>query len=147
MSKSMDLNGLFAFTPIPAYLTATFSALQKYCCFQVRTHNRLSWHSFRGTGYFIAMKDTGRLLSFELSTDLLLQKFKPPSAEFRLPLLSSGQSSWLQVYRSRYDSRRYQIFWEVVCLERGPLSLVSTTEELLGRKCWGFRSRNSRTRP
>jgi hypothetical protein len=39
-------------------------------------------------------------------------------------------------YRSRgpgFDSRRYQIFWEVVGLERGPLSLVRTTEELLGR--------------
>jgi hypothetical protein len=36
--------------------------------------------------------------------------------------------------RSWFDSRRYQIFWEVVGLERGPLSLVSTTEELLGRK-------------
>jgi hypothetical protein len=39
-------------------------------------------------------------------------------------------------YTSRgpgFDSRRYQIFWEVVGLERGPLSLVSTTEELLGR--------------
>jgi hypothetical protein len=33
-----------------------------------------------------------------------------------------------------FDSRRYQIFWEVVGLERGPLSLVSTTEELLDRK-------------
>jgi hypothetical protein len=30
-----------------------------------------------------------------------------------------------------FDSRRYQIFWEVVGLERGPLSLVSTTEERL----------------
>jgi hypothetical protein len=29
-----------------------------------------------------------------------------------------------------YDSRRYQIFWEVVGLEWGPLSLVSTVEEL-----------------
>jgi hypothetical protein len=28
----------------------------------------------------------------------------------------------------------YQIFWEVVGLERGPLSLVSTVEELLERK-------------
>jgi hypothetical protein len=28
------------------------------------------------------------------------------------------------------NSRRYQIFGEVVGLERGPLSLVSTTEEL-----------------
>jgi hypothetical protein len=44
-------------------------------------------------------------------------------------------------YRSTgpgFDSRRYQIFWEVVGLERGPLSLVSTTEELLGRKSSGF---------
>jgi hypothetical protein len=28
-----------------------------------------------------------------------------------------------------------QIFWEVVGLERGPLSLVSTIEELLRRNC------------
>jgi hypothetical protein len=43
-------------------------------------------------------------------------------------------------YRSRgpeFDSRRYQSFWEVVGLERGPLSLVSTTEELLGRESSG----------
>jgi hypothetical protein len=32
-----------------------------------------------------------------------------------------------------FDSRRYQIFWEVVGLERCRLNLVSTTEELLGR--------------
>jgi hypothetical protein len=32
-----------------------------------------------------------------------------------------------------FDSRRCQIFWEVVGLERGPLSPVSTIEELLGR--------------
>jgi hypothetical protein len=40
-------------------------------------------------------------------------------------------------YRSRgpgFDSWRYQIFWEVVGLERDPLSLVSTTEKLLERK-------------
>jgi hypothetical protein len=39
-------------------------------------------------------------------------------------------------YRSRgtgFDSWHYQIFWEVVGLEWGPLSLVSTIEELLGR--------------
>jgi hypothetical protein len=44
-------------------------------------------------------------------------------------------------YRSRgceFDSRDYQIFWEVVGLERDPLSLVSKTEELLGRKSSGF---------
>jgi hypothetical protein len=32
-----------------------------------------------------------------------------------------------------FDFWRYQIFWEVVGLERGPLSLVSTIEEMLGR--------------
>jgi hypothetical protein len=39
-------------------------------------------------------------------------------------------------YRSRgsgFDFRRFQIFWEAEGLERGPLSLVRTTEELLGR--------------
>jgi hypothetical protein len=43
-------------------------------------------------------------------------------------------------YRSRglgFDSRRNQIFWEVVGLERGPLSLVSTIEELLVRESSG----------
>jgi hypothetical protein len=50
------------------------------------------------------------------------------------PLRSSGQGSWIQIQRSGFDFRCYQIFWEVMDLERGPLSLVSTTEELLGRK-------------
>jgi hypothetical protein len=49
----------------------------------------------------------------------------------------SGQSSWLQIKRSGLDSRRYQILREVVGLERDPLSLVSTTEELLGRNSSG----------
>jgi hypothetical protein len=43
-------------------------------------------------------------------------------------------------YRSRgpgIDSRRYQIFWEVVGLERGPFSLVSINDELLGRNSNG----------
>jgi hypothetical protein len=55
-----------------------------------------------------------------------------------LPLWSSGLSSWLQIRRSGFDSRRYQIFWEVVGLEWSPLSLLSTIEELLERKSIGF---------
>jgi hypothetical protein len=55
----------------------------------------------------------------------------------RQPLWSSDQSSWLQIQGSGFDSQRYQISWEVVGLERGPLSLLSTTEELLGRKSSG----------
>jgi hypothetical protein len=60
------------------------------------------------------------------------------------PLWSSGQSSWLHIRRPGFDSRHYQIFRQkkkkkkkgkqVVGMERGPLSLVSTTEELLDRK-------------
>jgi hypothetical protein len=57
--------------------------------------------------------------------------------ESRPPLWSSSESSWLQIQGSVFDSRRYQIFWEVVGLEPGPLSLGSTTEELLGRKSSG----------
>jgi hypothetical protein len=40
-------------------------------------------------------------------------------------------------YRSRgpgFDTRHYQIFWEVLSLERGSLSLVRTIEEQLERK-------------
>jgi hypothetical protein len=43
-------------------------------------------------------------------------------------------------YRSRgpgFDSRRYKIFWEMVGLERGPLRLVSTIEDLLERNSGG----------
>jgi hypothetical protein len=40
----------------------------------------------------------------------------------------------LQILRSWFDSRRYHIFLEAVGLERGPLSLVSTIEELVERK-------------
>jgi hypothetical protein len=52
-------------------------------------------------------------------------------------LCSDGQSSWLQIQRSGFDSRHYQIFCEVVGLQRGPLSLASTNEELFGRNSSG----------
>jgi hypothetical protein len=52
-------------------------------------------------------------------------------------LWSSCQSPWLQIQRSGFDSRCYQIFWGVVGLECGPLCLVSTIEELLRRKSSG----------
>jgi hypothetical protein len=51
----------------------------------------------------------------------------------RPPLWSSGQSSWLQIRGPGFDSRHYQKI-KVVGLDRGPLSLVSTTEELLDTK-------------
>jgi hypothetical protein len=45
------------------------------------------------------------------------------------PPWASGQSSWLQILRSRV---RFPALQKIVGLKRGPLSLVSTTEELLG---------------
>jgi hypothetical protein len=45
--------------------------------------------------------------------------------KFRLPLWSSGQSSWLQIPKSGFYSQHYQIICEVLGLERGQLSLVS----------------------
>jgi hypothetical protein len=64
--------------------------------------------------------------------------------ESRLPLWSSSRSCWLQIQRSGFDSRCYQIFWEVVGLERGPLRLVSKNEELLEWKisCSGLEAAN-----
>jgi hypothetical protein len=53
------------------------------------------------------------------------------------PLWSSDQSSWLQIRRPGFDFRHYQKKKKVVGLERVPLSLVSTTEELLDRKVAG----------
>jgi hypothetical protein len=45
------------------------------------------------------------------------------------------------------DSRPYQIFWEIVVLEGGPLSLVRIIEELLEWKSSGSGSRKPRLRP
>jgi hypothetical protein len=52
------------------------------------------------------------------------------------PLWSSGQSPFLQIQRSRVRFPHYKKKI-VVGLKRGPLSLVSTTEELLVRKSGG----------
>jgi hypothetical protein len=51
---------------------------------------------------------------------------------FDINFLSASTTASV-VQWSEFDSRHYQKE-KVVGLERGPLSLVSTTEELLGRK-------------
>jgi hypothetical protein len=61
-------------------------------------------------------------------------------ATSHLAHIANGVVARVPSCRSRrlgFDSRRYHIFWDVVGLERGPPSLVSTTEELLGRKSNG----------
>jgi hypothetical protein len=62
---------------------------------------------------------------------LVIQIFHPHNVSWP-PLWSRGQSSWLQIRRPGFDSQHYQK--KIVGLERDPLSLVSTTEELLDRK-------------
>jgi hypothetical protein len=53
--------------------------------------------------------------------------------------MTASVVQWLEflIQRSGFDCRHYQIFREVVSLEQGSLSLVSTYEELFGRKSSG----------
>jgi hypothetical protein len=67
--------------------------------------------------------------------------------ESRPPLWCSGLSSLLQIQRSGLDSRRYQIFWEVMGLERGPLSLVEYNWGATWKKKYRLRSRKPKIRP
>jgi hypothetical protein len=57
-------------------------------------------------------------VSCELRTEFIYARTKATEIvsyveESRPPLWSSGQSSWLQIQRSGFDSRRYKIFWKV----------------------------------
>jgi hypothetical protein len=53
--------------------------------------------------------------------------WKSPDRLCGLVVRVSGYESICTVF----DSRPYQIFWEVMGLERGPLSLVRTVKELI----------------
>jgi hypothetical protein len=55
--------------------------------------------------------------------NFIKQKYSFRTDFLKTLLWSSGQSSG-------FDSRRHQIFWEVVGLERGPLSFMRIIEEL-----------------
>jgi hypothetical protein len=88
----------------------------------------------------------GDVLCFLWSTNWIYMYYVEES---RPHLCSVGQSSWLQIQRSGFDSRRYQIFWETVGLEWGPLSLISTIDGQLGRKrnCSGLEIQECRNDP
>jgi hypothetical protein len=87
-------------------------------------------HTLTPTIIIITRWRTLILSEHEVSTGEMRKAYRTRSP----PLWSSDQSSWLQIQRSWFDSQSYRIFWEVVGLERGPISLVSTIEELLERK-------------
>jgi hypothetical protein len=78
-----------------------------------------------------------RVLKMEYTVCVSLPKYIYIYIYLWPPLWSSDQSSCLQIQRSGFNYRHYQISLEVVGLEQGPLSLVSTTEELLERKSSG----------
>jgi hypothetical protein len=82
----------------------------------------------------------GVLLYFGARDSTIVDNFRKLGFELYVTILKGDRLCSLVVrvpgYRSRgpgFDSRFYQIFWEVVGLERGPLSLVRITEELLER--------------
>jgi hypothetical protein len=52
-------------------------------------------------------------LCHTLCTALWIQREPPAAGGKGPPLWSSGQSFWLQIQRSGFDSQRYQTFWEV----------------------------------
>jgi hypothetical protein len=64
----------------------------------------------------------------------------------RPPPWSAGQAFCLEIQRTGFDFRRYDISLELVGPERGPLSLVSTTEELLEMREYGRRDPSHRQR-
>jgi hypothetical protein len=80
-------------------------------------------------GFVLLNTTVSHRLRVQIDKTILLKKL-PVFEDHTNNLWSSGQSSWLQIQRSGFYSRRYQIIWEVVGLEQGPLSLVSKTEDL-----------------
>jgi hypothetical protein len=111
-----------------------------YACLLTRWYTKwqifakVSWYSSSPCHQTYQHGGLGYLWDGNSDSPLNAKSSKLVEQWIRPPLGSSGQCSWLQIQRSGFDSRRYQIFWEAVGLKRGPLSLVSTIEELLGRK-------------
>jgi hypothetical protein len=114
-------------------LTLSFKTSNRTYAKSLLFQNFLTSRCFSNTDQPTSLRDLHCLLSYVYSKGPLLW--------------SSGQSSWLQIQRSGFDSQRYQIFWEVVSKERGPLSLVSTIEELLGRNRSGSSLENQEYGP
>jgi hypothetical protein len=117
------------------FTTATklcFSAVHLILWDRIHHVTNLLWR----THVYIIYEAIIVVIVVQLRYNYYVMKFGPP-------LWSSGQSSWLRIRRPGFDSRHYRIFWkkkkekQVVGLERGPLRLVSTTEELLDKKSSG----------
>jgi hypothetical protein len=134
-SYKNNFNSIFPSVTVPLYLLLssllradTFASIHFFSLYVCYMTDRLCGLVVRVPGYTTEIY----CASWEVRSEYICYV-----EESRPPLWSSGQSSWLQVQRSGFDSQRYQIFWELVDLERGPLSHVSIIEELLEIKCSG----------
>jgi hypothetical protein len=117
-----------------------YTALTEYGCINVRSrkkymHTCLLYylHVHDAKYQLIKRKNTRHIIltswaqqycPIYIFGELSLQLFLGHLPKAWQPLWSNGQSFWLQIHRSGFDSRRYQIFWEVVNLERGSLCPV-----------------------
>jgi hypothetical protein len=113
---------------IPGYTTEMYCASCEvriiYICYVEESRPPL-WSSGQSSWL-----QNGDVLCFLWGTNLIYLCYVEESIP---PLWSSAQSS----RGPGFDSRRYQIFWEVVGLYRAALSFESTTEELLERNSSG----------
>jgi hypothetical protein len=101
---------------------------------QNSVHWRLVFHN--EIRYFVLWKNSLYVLFTRISASINLKYSRSSSSSSSTVtsweyLYGIVDSSWLQIQRSGFDFRRYQIFREVVRLKRDPRS---TTEELLERK-------------
>jgi hypothetical protein len=101
---------------LPLSMLRSRAHVQEHPCFRYEKH---LWQVLLSSLSRYSSWRTGCLHYYDRLCDLVV---KVPGYTYRGP---------------GFDSRSDQIFWEVVGLERDTLSLVSTIEELLGRKSSG----------
>ena len=137
-------NGHFTWTPMYIYdgISLSFSYNEK---FSRQNSYRKTKHTFRVqyrfsenfSVYEIMWKNNVKADRPQITVwrmRFVCWRLKATVTHWEYVILICGLVVRVSGYRYRglgFDSRRYQIFWVVVCLERGPLSLVRSIEELL----------------
>jgi hypothetical protein len=111
---------------------AHFCTYRKYMCADTERCILSSNHDFR---FPLIVCDSISRSNF-LARMQSFENIKVEDLNDRLCVLLVRVSGY-RCWGPGFDSRRYQIFWEVVGLERGPLRLVRIIEELLEWKSSG----------
>jgi hypothetical protein len=118
-------------------LTEPLNTEERAATLPIRIREMLASNSVRATACSRVFASQLRHESFISKSNKSFRNTNSIWRHIGPPLWSSGQSSLPQIQRSGFHSLRYQIFWQVVGLERDALSLVSTLEELLWRNSSG----------